>query len=251
MLIFNNRFVREKWFCSKQTLIDALLITKFKQFQQKPKRFFIIKDFYTKIIDLTQPIDTIFSNFTKHTRTKIKKATSKGVSFSSENSIEEFISFYNQFANSKNLNCIGNLKKYGTNLIITSVSLEGKILCMHSYIMDKNISRARILHSASQFRDITDNSERNFIGLANRFLHFEDMKYFQGLGFKTYDLGGYAHQTKDTSLEQVNNFKDSFNGTLIYEPELQSLLFHLVEKIYLKKSKKRGINEATIPNKNG
>jgi len=235
MLLFNHKFIKEKWFSNESTLKDAFLATKFKQFQNTPKKFFLIKEFYTKIIDLTQPLESIFENFTKHTRCKIKKAQKKGVIFSTHHTSDEFISFYNLFAKNKHLNTLNNLTKYGENLVITSVSLDDKILCMHSYIVDETISRARILHSASHFREVQDNAERNFIGMANRLLHFEDMNYFKSLGFKTYDLGGYAYQTQDQSLEQINNFKDSFNGKLTYEPELQSLLFSLLEKIYLKK----------------
>jgi len=48
------------------------------------------------------------------------------------------------------------------------------------------------------------------VGMANRFLHFENIKYFKENGYKEYDFGGYAYNTQDKHLQNINAFKAAF-----------------------------------------
>jgi len=69
----------------------------------------------------------------------------------------------------------------------------------------------RLLHSASLYRLEEDDAEgRNLIGIANRYLHFEEMKYYKSLGKKIYDWGGAGMQE---DVVHITEFKKSFGGT--------------------------------------
>jgi hypothetical protein len=88
---------------------------------------------------------------------------------------------------------------------------------MHAYLVDPSILRARLLYSASQHLSSNVASERAIIGRMNRYLHFQDMLYFKELNYKVYDMGGYAYETKDEVLQNINKFKDGFGGNLVCE----------------------------------
>ena len=54
---------------------------------------------------------------------------------------------------------------------------SGEVVVWHSYALAGN--RARLLQTASLFRDSRSSAERNAIGRANRALHYEDMIAFR------------------------------------------------------------------------
>ena len=100
---------------------------------------------------------------------------------------------------------------------------------MHSYIFDKEKKIIRLLHSAS-FYETDDKKIRNLIGMANRFLHFKDMQYFKEEGFETYDFGGYAYDTPDKHLQNINKFKSSFNGISTLQSNYYTYLLYVALK---------------------
>jgi len=65
------------------------------------------------------------------------------------------------------------------------------------------------------------------VGRANRFLHYEDIRYFKEHGYETYDLGGYAKDTQDPKLQGINVFKESFGGTIVEQYNYYSPLYKL------------------------
>jgi Pyruvate/2-oxoacid:ferredoxin oxidoreductase gamma subunit len=106
--------------------------------------------------------------------------------------------------------------------------------------MNKETDMVVFGHSASHFRFLSDDPivNRNFIGRANRFLHFQDMIYFKELGFKIYDLGGYKLNTTRVDLLNVNKFKDGFRGELVeqshyetYSLVLMKLIHKLIQRV--------------------
>jgi len=232
MIKLKQRIVDEYWFADKIYKSSIFKITKYKQYKGEKKIGFISNDFYTKIVLLEESEDDIFAKFAKNTKYEINRAKREGAKFEIEKDLDNFVNFYNDFAESKSMKLLNNIEKYRDYLVVTKAVSNNEILSMHSYLLDKDIKRVRLLHSASQIHNIEDNKKRNFIGMANRMLHFDDMCYFKKQGFKEYDLGGYAYETKDSILLNINKFKDSFNGHLIKEIELQSIMFFLLNKLY-------------------
>jgi hypothetical protein len=169
--------------------------------------------FFTKIIDLSQGEDKIFSNFQKNTRYEINRAKKEGIIFNIEDNLEQFVKFYNLFAASKKIEptSIEALGTYENYLIITKAIQDNRILVMHALLIDEEEKRARGLMSASLCPYDDNHDQRSLIGRANRFLWFADMLFFKERNFKILDAGGYD------SLTEVNKFKDSFGGILLEE----------------------------------
>lgn len=235
MIITKSR-ITEKWFSKDVSMFDAFRLVIYRQSQNLDNVFgFKREDFYTKIIELRQDLDQIFESIGKNTKYKINRASREGVHFTIEEDLNVFLDFYNEFSRSKSLSTLSKkvLRKYNNNLVVTKATKsksESENLVMHSYIVDFESKRVRLLHSASLFRT-DDKKIRNLVGMANRFLHFEDMKYFKEHNFKVYDFGGYAYNTVDEQLKNINDFKDSFGATLLHESNYTSWILNIFIKM--------------------
>ena len=108
---------------------------------------------------------------------------------------------------------------------------DGAPFAMHSYIVDSELGRVRMLHSASHFRASEDSNHRNAVGRANRFLHYATMLHFKQLGFNQYDFGGYAKGGSDPALQAIARFKDGFGGELVREDRFVSIPMQLLQTL--------------------
>lgn len=218
MIYIKNGRILEKWFSEKTSKKDSYKFVHYRQCKNlKNDLFFKRVDFYTKTIDLEIKDNEIFDSFNKNCREKIKRIRNK-TNFEVENNIDSFINFYNEFSDLRGRNRLTEkFTSYCRNIIVTKATYDDEVMVMHSYLIDKNIGRVRLLHSVSHFNVLDDSKKRNLIGMLNRYLHFEDMKYFKEQGFNVYDLGGYAYETKSEKLLNINHFKDQFGGTLVRE----------------------------------
>ncbi len=174
---------------------------------------------FTKVIDLTRKAEEIFRDFKKNTRYEINRARKDGITFVIEKNMQQFVDFYNKFAESKNITQlnISYIKSYEKHLIITKAIENMVDLVMHTYLTDSQEKRVRLLNSASLFRYETDTDKKQLIGTANRLLHYSDMLFFKERGFKIYDLGGYDYQPQNERFIATNKFKDAFGGYLVEE----------------------------------
>ena len=97
---------------------------------------------------------------------------------------EEFLDFFEEFWVSKG-SLLQEREKLEQELRgyrdadafgITEAFVKGQKVVYHTHILDTDI--VRLLHSASLYRLEEDDVEgKNLIGIANRYLHFEEMKY--------------------------------------------------------------------------
>jgi hypothetical protein len=95
-------------------------------------------------------------------------------------------------------------------------------LVIHATIVDRESGRARILQTASLFRNAQTGHEGRFFSEAARLLYWEQMLYFRERGIHYLDIGGYAPATDDPKMRGINYFKDSFGGQLIEENNYMS-----------------------------
>lgn len=191
---------------------------------QCKKRHWFSYPFTTLHINLEVDESALFDAFEKNTKYEISRALTKdGIVVKELNFPENkdfFYSLYNSFADSKGLSHIGEAE---TDLLIdaglfkarAAYSADGELLVIHTYITIN--SRARLAHSISFFRDSEENAKRNLIGRANRFLHWEDIKYFKSNNFSVYDLGGISTDTANREAMFINKFKESFGGLVVTE----------------------------------
>lgn len=225
----------QKWFFTRVNQFDCLKITIYKQLNIKSSTnnwFFVKKKSYTLHTDLTLANEEIVKKYSSTIRNEINRSEREECIFNPLESKENFISVYNDFAAQRGIAGVtmNKLIEINNNLVITSCSINGIITSVHSYLIDPDSKRVRLLHSGTQrFSDVLD---RNMIARSNKFLHFKDMLKFKEEGFEIYDWGGIAYETEDKGLQGINKFKESFGGKLVKEKELLSILYFLILKIY-------------------
>jgi hypothetical protein len=234
MLSFpKGKFRNEIWFSTKPPVRDIVSFNIFRQCFSTQKLWgFKREDFFTKIIDLTQSETEIQNQFNKTTKYDMNRAGREKVQFRLGESIDSFISFYNEFAETKGLQFITSNLYFQDreNFKITMATLDGNTLVMHCYLTDVAIKRVRLLYSASHFR-IMDNVDKSMVGRANKFLHYQDMLYFKDQGYAYYDLGGYGKDSIDDEILKINTFKDGFGGSLVRQSNYIPYLYILFQKL--------------------
>jgi len=222
-----------KWFYPRPDASDAAGLAvyfhcahrgKVPGFRRDPK--------YTPLISLKKSEDDIFAAFGKNTKHKIKRALTEGMIFSVESSMEVLEKAYNEFARAKDIGPMDKktLKAYWPKMITTKLTHEGEVLVVHGFVHDADLKRVNLQWGASRFRSTDDPQQQNLIGRANRLLHYLDMLYMRERGIEVFDLGGYALNTTNPELIQVNEFKAGFGGQIVEESTYSSLPLMLLRR---------------------
>lgn len=190
------------------------------------------EQFDTLISDLTEEEEEIKSHFSKGCRYEVNRAYREKTDFEllikddiTDVVLNEFLDFFDAFWKSKGLympdrnSLFEELRGYRDNnsLLIAYAKIDDVISVYHTLIYDD--VTARLLHSASLFRmQNEDDGKKKIIGMANRALHFEEMKFFKQKGLKTFDWGGAG---KGEDVASITEFKKSFGGIPVtyYESE--------------------------------
>lgn len=209
-------------------------------------------DFETLITDLSESEEEMKQHFSKSCKYKVNRAAREDVSWKiydsnqiSDAEIEDFCEFFSTFWESKGTSIsdkarlIQDLQAYrGAGALTMAYALvNGEKAVYHTHIGDEDT--VRLLHSASLYRLQKDEegNTKNLIGMANRLLHFEEMKHFKEMGKTRYDWGGAGHTDE---VIHITEFKESFGGApaVYYNFEqvngLAAKLFKLAVKILRK-----------------
>ena len=180
--------------------------------------------FYTLLTDLTEDEDAIKAHFAKNCRYEVNRAAREDISYRimdgsdiSDEDIDGFIEFFKAFWASKDSSLENpgalreELRAYRDADLLSfgQALLGGEVSVYHTYVHDESI--CRLMHSASLFRESNgEGNKKTLLGIANRALHFEEMKYFKGKGLTTYDWGGAG---KEEEVASITHFKESFGGS--------------------------------------
>ena len=109
------------------------------------------------------------------------------------NEIDQFEKVYNEMYHQKGLNVKLPKDKvlyYINNdcFLLTKINSDDiNGACYHAYVYDNKYTR--LLYSCSEFRS-QDKEARNFIGRANKYLHWQDILFFKNNNLVCYDFGG-------------------------------------------------------------
>jgi hypothetical protein len=175
----------------------------------------------TLLIRLTSSDDEILGQMAKGTRYEVQRAM-KSDSLHVEvhhaptpDRLIEFADYYDLFAQAKGLSLVyrPRLEALARNgmLTLSRVSRDDdRTLAWHAY--GRSTERAMLMQSASLFRDLETNAERNLAGRANRCLHWQDMLAFKALGCAVYDIGGVDLAGRDPATARIAAFKRGFGG---------------------------------------
>jgi lipid II:glycine glycyltransferase (peptidoglycan interpeptide bridge formation enzyme) len=222
-----------RWFSSSTERMNSFGLNHYRNCQTTQRKIGFLRTIsYTKFIDLTIDTNELLKSFEKNTQYEIRRAQREKVVFSDQITLQEFVEFYNIFADTKQRKKItyNSIEPLIKNLKITKAMAGGNCLVVHLYLCDQIASRAQLQYSATHFRKETNHDTIKLIGYANRFLHYSDMCYFKNLDYKIYDLGGYAYQTNNQDLAKINKFKDCFHGNLVKEGNYISIPLFLIRK---------------------
>lgn len=178
--------------------------------------------FDTLLTDLTESEEEIMNRISKNTRYKIRRAEKENVKTIfyekealTEKEISAFCTFFEEFWKSKGVafsdieELHREIKDYAAQnaFVISAALIEDKPCVYHTYVVDNET--ARLYNSASLYRT-EDAASHNLIGMANRYLHREDMFHFKKEGLKTYDWGGAG---TGEEVASITEFKKSFGGS--------------------------------------
>lgn len=197
------------------------------------RRGFIREPVHTILIDLARDQKDIFKDFRSNTRNEIARAAREDVRFTVASNHRRFFELYSAASRHKALPPTSEayLRALGSNLCVTEGTGGADLVVAHVYVVDRSVARARLIRSISQFRD-HDKSLQSTTGRLNRFLHYQDMMYFQAAGVRWYDLGGFHPREISVSQEMrnISEFKASFGGTVVQEANYLSLAQHLYRR---------------------
>jgi hypothetical protein len=212
-------FIAELWFDDPVPVggIDVI------RYHQRPEPLPDGKsnEFYTLMVDLNRPKEEILAGMDKATRYEIRRASERDgvncvvLNANNAGTLEKFCAVYETFAMQKRLPGLNpsRLRALAQNkmldLSLSSASEHGDLV-YHAHLICRG--RARLLHSASIFRDSTDTSFRALVGRANRLLHWYDMAQFKTQGLAWLDFGGWYEGQEDEERLKINKFKESFGG---------------------------------------
>lgn len=164
-------------------------------------------------IDLTQTEEDILKGFKSNTRNEVRKGIKEGFEFSPVTDIDEFVCFYNAFADEKKLFQINREKLacYPSVKIYKAV-YNRKALTMHATVIDEDLKIARLLYSASvRFDEVVD---RKNVGISNRYLHYMEFIEFKRIGLEIYDFGGINEDERNVEQFNITQFKKGFGGVI-------------------------------------
>jgi len=236
------------WFAKKP--IKKHGIISYREYMgTEPKE--VTTKFYTLITDITKSDEEIRQQFSKNCRYYVNRAAREDIAVKlysgkeiSDLQIADFLDFFEEFWESKGSH-LSNKDKLRQELCeyrdagtlgITEAYVAGVKSVYHTHILDDEI--VRLLHSASLFRlQEEDANSKNLIGIANRYLHYEEMLYYKGLGREIYDWGGAG---MEEDVIHITEFKKSFGGEPVtyYDFEqvngLLAKLFKLAVKVLRK-----------------
>ena len=177
--------------------------------------------------DLTVPAETIVAAFDANCRRQIRHAGRDRLRYelfdATDESIEEFASFFDAFARGKGLGLADRhwLRRVAAEnqLTFTCVSCAGRPLVRHAQLRAGDI--VQVTNSASLFRGMNE-EDRALVGRANRWLHWQNMLAFKDAGAHCYDWGGMFADESSPEHAGVNRFKRGFGGVpvLAYECKL-------------------------------
>ena len=207
--------VKEVWFSDKPHDIEGCDFLVFNNCKEKVEMSdFIRSEHQTLVIDMRKGIEDIWKNMSKSScRYMINGAGKNNIRVIVNQKIEDFIKINKSFRRKKNLPAlklsVDFIKKNG---ILFVAELNGEVLGGQFYLTDKH--NMRWLVGASK-RLSEDKDKSRMVGMANRLLVWEAIKYGKKMGLINFDLGGYYVGNTDNEKISINRFKESFGGKVM------------------------------------
>lgn len=223
-ILFANKTRKGDWY-------RAVVYDSYKgDLDKVPFYFFIHRTPHSAVTDLTEDLDVIEGKISKHVRQEIRKAIKDGYEFSSGYFYDEFVPYYNAFAEKKGIDIrvsMDRLLHFGKpNPIVTKASHNGVVLAMHVRGFDEEQKLVLGLYTASgRFFDGINPREAS---MANKFLQYNEFALFKEMGYTCFDWSGINVDPSNKAQYSIGEYKLSFGAEVIPSPVLYSPLYKLM-----------------------
>lgn len=239
------------WFQQRPALSRCIGFSEYKQCTTDGWRFgYARQDFHTMLVDLRATPEEQLARFQPRTRSVVRKGERLGIISQKEPDYDRFLGIYNQFAKRRGRSQLDrhHVLASPSKAVITKAVLNGRAIVMRGYLVDRKSGRIRNLVNCSIDHGLGDKETPRLVGIAHRFLIYSDMVRFGAEGLISYDFGGYAQDTRDPKLMNINRFKDCFGGRVVSEPNYLSwpLFLALAARNWTKRVGKGGENHSAI-----
>lgn len=230
MIEVKRLFHSLKVYARNTSFADMIKPTLFSGYKGSNHFGFLVENRKTLLIDLTQGADDLMSGCKSNTRNEIRRGARDGHQLRTGVTAEEFVPFYNDFAQEKGLPPIklSDINKY-PHCDINAVILNDVPLTMHANIIDDEEKIVRLLYSASVRFDA--NIDTKTVGFSNRFLHYEEFVHYHEQGMMKYDFGGIVEDENNVAQYRISQFKKGFGGEVADDVFLMSYPFVILSRI--------------------
>ena len=192
------------------------------------------REFHTLWIDLKKTEEELLRDMHRTTRNKIRHWEREKnyhidiLSSPTHEEVRRFCRSYDDFARNKGIKDADEelllmARDKGALRIFTLYDEMNNDICACADIHDEET--VLNMYAYSHFRKFSDPARRNWVSQANRYLHWEMIRYYKEQGFSIFDMGGLGMGKESKDLDTVDEFKLSFGGQV-------ETLFHF----YLPKS---------------
>ena len=181
-----------------------------------------IAPYHTIWIDLTRPADDLLAAIHRDTRKEIRRAerdnaVAEVFPSPAPELVDQFCEAYNRSVAVKGLPPLDNsdvapLNDGGSLLLSRVRQQDGPVLAWHVYYQGNR--RCTLWRSVSMHR-AAEAVSGQAIGRGNRYLHWQDLLYFQSKAFEAMDMGGWYGGSDDAELLSINRFKEEFGGKVV------------------------------------
>jgi hypothetical protein len=212
-----------KYYFEAPPAMAGLGLAKVFHSPRKPTGF-LAQRRYTLLIDLTLGEEGLLSGMRSTWRRHIKQAEALGAEFQTGVSKDEFVSFFNHFAEQKGLSPFDPRE----DLLFTRMQLDGTTYTFHAYSRDVQKGWVRLRHSSSIRLDEGADTER--VALVNKRHHYLDFLFFAGLGYRSYDFGG-CQGPNAPKASPLHFFKTGFGGQVVEDWQGVSLPLAMLDRL--------------------
>lgn len=215
MLTQHHQGITYKFFAKKPLFSDAFRsVQYFFALESLVNPLFIKEINHTAVVDLSKSESEILEAISPKERYKIRRGEKDAFEIGIESDIEKFVDLQNHLASHKDMDTltVEHLKAFG-DLVITKISFQNQDLIMHCHVLDYETKT--VYHNFGASARLSYEFDKKTFGRANRLLYYKNYLRFKALGFLSYDFGGYALNSSDKELQNINAFKLSMGGQIV------------------------------------
>ena len=183
---------------------------------------------HTCITDMSVPMEEILASMQKSLRQEIRKGERIGCVFEWGYFYDEFVDFYNRFAECKGIDTrvtIDRIKRFGKP-IVTKVSYQGQVMAMHVRAIDKDAKFVCALYTSNA--RFFEGVDKRIASTANKYLQYKDMELIQSWGVETYDWAGVDINKDHEKRYSIGEYKLAYGGKVAPSPTLYSPLYAIM-----------------------